>query len=416
MAIQAHPLRRQVVEEMHLRPTLQVAIPGVVIQTVRLVSQGERTAEIDAILPLSEDCADRDARHLKGLLPQGVRFAWERHSEGSTTTLVLPTSIDASRADGATAWIESLPGQVMRATRIEFVEHDAAGLIMLERFVTSDLVAGQIGSARFWSDFRIHEGGYGLIIIAANDEDRARLSRRVQELQELGNYRNLALMGLALVRNTGDELARIEHEIAEASGALLVNDGSDEVLLGTLTALAAQTAAFSSTAGYRLSATRAYGQIVVDRLGELAAEPIEGFQTLQGFTDRRLLPALRTCEAFRRRIETASTSLERATSLLSTRIELRLAHQNVALLQPVERSSSLQLHLQRLVEGLSIVALSYYSLGLLEMVLKGLWRHHILAIAPGTLLAVAVVPMLIVFAMLLRWHTRRLHIRGARAR
>ena len=110
------------------------------------------------------------------------------------------------------------------------------------------------------------------------------------------------------------------------------------------------------------------------------------------------------------------TSLERATSLLSTRIELRLAHQNVALLQSLERSSSLQLHLQRLVEGLSIVALSYYSLGLLEMVLKGLWRHHILAIAPGTLLAVAVVPMLIVFAMLLRWHTRRLHIRGARAR
>ena len=38
----------------------------------------------------------------------------------------------------------------------------------------------------------------------------------------------------------------------------------------------------------------------------------------------------------------------------------------------MERSSELQLRLQRLVEGLSVGALGYYSLGLLAYVLKGL--------------------------------------------
>ena len=60
------------------------------------------------------------------------------------------------------------------------------------------------------------------------------------------------------------------------------------------------------------------------------------------------------------------------TGLLRTRVETRIENQNARLLESMERSSSLQLRLQQLVEGLSVVALSYYSIGLLGYLLKGM--------------------------------------------
>ncbi len=83
-----------------------------------------------------------------------------------------------------------------------------------------------------------------------------------------------------------------------------------------------------------------------------------------------MTPATRTCRAFAGRLDALSARLERAAALLRTRIETRVQSQNTALLASVELTGSRQLKLQHLVEGLSVVAVSYYALGILAYLIR----------------------------------------------
>ncbi len=56
---------------------------------------------------------------------------------------------------------------------------------------------------------------------------------------------------------------------------------------------------------------------------------------------------------------------------LDVRIDSRIKGQNLQLMQSMERSTQLQLRLQTLVEGLSVIAAAYYLVGLFAFVAKG---------------------------------------------
>jgi uncharacterized membrane-anchored protein len=62
----------------------------------------------------------------------------------------------------------------------------------------------------------------------------------------------------------------------------------------------------------------------------------------------------------------------RLTSLLRARVEVSLQKQNRQLLESMDRRAQLQLRLQEMVEGLSVIAIGYYGVGLLGYALKGL--------------------------------------------
>ena len=55
----------------------------------------------------------------------------------------------------------------------------------------------------------------------------------------------------------------------------------------------------------------------------------------------------------------------RAGELLQTRVDVQRSAQNQELLERMDRRADLQLRLQHTVEGLSVVAISYYAVGLL---------------------------------------------------
>ena len=57
-------------------------------------------------------------------------------------------------------------------------------------------------------------------------------------------------------------------------------------------------------------------------------------------------------------------SLERAGELLRTRVDVERSAQNQKLLESMDRRADLQLRLQKTVEGLSVVAISYYAVNL----------------------------------------------------
>jgi uncharacterized membrane-anchored protein len=121
-----------------------------------------------------------------------------------------------------------------------------------------------------------------------------------------------------------------------------------------------------------MSATEAYCDVALHRLHALAAEPVVGFQSLAGFTERRLLPAAKTCQSFSARIESLARRIERATAQLRTRVEVRIHNQNNQILASMNDNARRQLQLQRLVEGLSVVGMSYYLIGLLAYMVKGI--------------------------------------------
>ena len=69
----------------------------------------------------------------------------------------------------------------------------------------------------------------------------------------------------------------------------------------------------------------------------------------------------------------------------------------------MDRRSKLQLRMQTTVEGLSVIALSYYSLGLLSYLVTPL--ASVIGVSPKLIKGVAVLPIILA----VYWFTQRIH-------
>lgn len=376
MVFTEHPLRRGLVREMHLRRFPQVPVPCEIVQMVWVIEEAEREQErrmMDAAPGGIDFAIDEEARHVSATAKSGATFIWEKHTEASTITAILPPEAQEGQRK-IVDWMENWPGAVVRATRLTIeADEDAAARRFDEmEFYEDDLVSCHLsGGARLWSDFGIHEG-YGRTLIAANGAPPRDLGRIVQRVQELGNYRNMALLGFPLVQQYGPQLGALERRLADY-GQMLESDpkSDDEALLDQLTGLSAELALIRVETGYRLGATRAYAEIAANRLEKLEVRRIPGFPSLTDFTERRLLPAIRTCESFESRLGDLSERADGVIALLNTRIDTRIKAQNRDLLSSMESSLGIQLRLQSLIEGLSIIAATYYAVGLIAYLVKG---------------------------------------------
>jgi uncharacterized membrane-anchored protein len=85
-----------------------------------------------------------------------------------------------------------------------------------------------------------------------------------------------------------------------------------------------------------------------------------------------LIPASRTCSVFRQRLSHIAERISGVMHTLDVQIDSRIKAQNLRLMQSMERSTQLQLRLQTLIEGLSVIAAAYYLGGLIAYMTKGL--------------------------------------------
>ena len=116
-------------------------------------------------------------------------------------------------------------------------------------------------------------------------------------------------------------------------------------LLGELTRLAAEVESGLAASSFRFGAARAYYDLITQRIDELRETPLAGFQTIDEFTQRRLAPAMATCESVSRRLRDLSERVARASALLSTRVDIVRERQNQSLLASMDRRARLQLRL-----------------------------------------------------------------------
>ena len=376
MAFTEHPLRRWAVDEMRLRRFAPVGRDCDIYQVVRLVDPEERAAEDQWLL------GDRPAfdewslahRHGSGQTRAGLHFIWERHTEASTVTLILPGAMPDDQRMPFIQWLEQWPGSVVRATRIFIVpdsRHMEARLAAMGVSMEDMVCCDVSGPVRIWSDFGIFDDGYGRLFISAGDVGDGERGRIVQRIQELGNYRNMALLGFPMVQHYGPQLDRLEERLSVHAKCVAQADQDDETLLNELADISAELELIRSATGFRLSATAAYAEVAADRLATLDVRPLPNHQSLKDFTERRLVPASRTCSVFRQRLSHIAERVSGVMQALDTRIDSRIKTQNLSLMRSMERSTQLQFRLQTLVESLSVIAAAYYLIGLVAYLVKG---------------------------------------------
>ena len=361
------------------------------------------------------------AVQLKGAVDCGpFRLKWERHSEFSAFILTRPVTageewfavppIELPPRD----WRAGLAGDLLVATHLALWPESKPPMTAetLRALFSASNINGCLvadGVAMVWSDFRIHPDGFTRILALDRGLRATQAGRLVQRLLNIETYRLMAMLAFPLARQVGGEITCIENRLADLTGCMNQNAGleQDHALLAELSALAADMERITASTTYRFGASRAYYDLVERRIAELRASRVPSVQTLWEFTDRRLAPAMRTVAAVRERQDSLSARIARAANLLRTRVDVALEQQNRDLLHSMDRRAGLQLRLQETVEGLSVVVLSYYLVGLISYAVKALSKLG-LPLNPDLVAGLAIPVVIVAVGLSMRRLRRRL--------
>jgi uncharacterized membrane-anchored protein len=115
---------------------------------------------------------------------------------------------------------------------------------------------------------------------------------------------------------------------------------------------------------------------------------------------RRFDPAMRTCRSAQERLNELSARAERAANLLRTRVDVANQAASQETLRAMDRRAALQLRLQETVEGLSVVAISYYAVNLAAGLMAPLTER--LGIDKPLMLALLTIPVVLLVWMMVR--------------
>ena len=316
----------------------------------------------------------------------GMTVRWSLHTEFVRYTFGIEGSGGEPFVQNALTgipddWLASVPGRMLAGVHALVVgEAEAPSLNDMARgwFAGHDLIGAGIadGAATALTDLRLHDDAYagcGFVryVVLNRQLNPRQMGRMLGRLFEIECYRMLALLALPVAKQQMRELDEVSLRLSSATRELLAPTAGGD-LLAELTCLAGRLEDAVSTSQYRFSAARAYYQLVERRIGELREVRLAGLQPFREFMERRLAPAMQTCDTVMGRQERLSARLQRATALMRTRIEVELQQQNRELLQSMDRRAALQLRLQETVEGLSVGVLTYYAVGLFGYVAKAL--------------------------------------------
>jgi uncharacterized membrane-anchored protein len=383
-----HPLRSVLIEEVHARPFAAVEPPEHASHLAFVSGEEAIVEDFDHLVRLCQ-------RYGNVALPTSgtkhftfdfgaFRLKWERHGEFCTYTFFYHAPFEQPFSISAISivprdWLETIPGERLVAVHVAVEERgrpprnapDLAAIFRSETLAGSRVFGG---AALAWTDFEVHEDGFGRILVQDLNLDPLETGRLVQRLLEIETYRMMALVGLPHVQELRPQLSQIEQETAQIARTMskTAGLGDTRAMLTRLSRLSADVEGITASLIYRVDATRAYFALVRRRVERLREERLERLQTIEEFTERRLAPAMKTCEAVGSRLDSLSRRLARATDLLRTQVDVALQEQNRDILFSMDRRARLQSRLQRILEVISIVALTYYLTVLLMTILEAL--------------------------------------------
>ncbi len=383
-----HPRRRELNDEVHARPPDSLPTPCAVTYIARLPKRDPRSGVGkdllgDLLRRFGQGRPDRAVDHFTTMLGAD-RLRWERHTEYNRYTFVAPVDVtDTSNTFHEPGipddWLEEMRGEVFVGVRAKIIGPEEINTPIDElsrkcfngNTLIGSRVADQGGLAL--TDLCIHEDGFSRIVLINQNMSEAQTGRVLQRLFEIETYRMMALLALPVARDLSPVLDDDELELSAIGEALLdAESHHEQEWLERLTRLSASSQSRHQRSSYRFAAADAYYEIVLQRISELRETRIQGLQTFEEFTTRRLTPAVKTYRAVSRRQQSILEQMARATKLLSTRIDISRQQQNQSLLASMNRRVKMQLRLQATVEGLSVAAVTYYVVGLVGTIVSGI--------------------------------------------
>ena len=403
-----HPQRTALHNELHARPSLYFDAPAHVFHLAFIGGQ----RECDALLRRCCPQADTDA--VQGITRfDGCPFKWERHSEFFTLTLVRPSS------DSAPDW-SALPAalaeaiapyreQMINAMQVLVREEDG---LQLARYGFKDPSGSSVGGgdAVVWSDFRLDEQGNNRLLFVNRRLNAYRLGRMIRRLLEIETYRMMASLALSTAKALGPQLDGFDRSLVNLSERNAGASGVQaKVLLEDIAELSRQVVASTVKSRHRFSATQAYAQLVFERLAELREGHVDDCQRLGIFIERRFKPTVRYCAATEQRLEHLAKGVANLGDLLQARVQVEMEEQNAEILRSLNARAESQIKIQRAVEGLSIIAITYYLLSLFKLLYAGLDTLGAHIAPKDALVGLAPVVGLILGVILLRIRKAKQH-------
>jgi uncharacterized membrane-anchored protein len=378
-----HPLRYALVNELHARP-FPALKPPCSAAYLAIREDGEAQTRDRG----------RDRAHLLNLLdrhgtahpqPGATHFSgtigradlkWEAHTEFVAYSAFTP-GLSARPFDPMEAevfppdWLSSSPGRrvVSLLIRVEEMAGDEAAMLarMDDWFVTESLAVARVvdGAAVIAGDFRIDPAGHmRFAVFVRPGTGTGRVGRIVQRLCEIETYRAMSMLGFVEARALSDRLNAVDPRLSALVSGLDADRRPAEAALHELLAIAAELESLAVHNSFRFGATGAYEAIVMNRIAVLHEERVNGRQSFGEFMARRYDPAMRTVKSAQGRLREMAERAQRAAELLRTRVDVERSGQNQKLLESMDRRADMALRLQHTVEGLSVVAISYYAVSL----------------------------------------------------
>jgi uncharacterized membrane-anchored protein len=373
-----HPQRFSLHNEVHARSTIIRGLPGRASHLALSRSSDEKTYERQHLSQLCERfgvaAPSTDADHFSATF-DSFQLRWEQHGEFSTYTFYVQGVESTPFAEPALKkvpvdWLSNLTGKMLVATHATILpksEHpDLADIAPY--FANNPLVGSTVtgGAACVFTDFRIHVDGFSRFLIVNNNlrvEQGARLMNRLFEIEV---YRVLALLAFPIARKLSPELKKADQQLYTITNEMTQSSGNDAQLLDELTMLAAEIENHVSSNHLRFDAASAYYNLVEQRLIDLREVRIQGIQTIGEFIKRRLEPAVNTCRSTANRFTSLSERVGNTSQLLRTRVDIIIERQNQDLLTSMNLRAKMQLRMQQMVEGISVVAITYYAASLIR--------------------------------------------------
>ncbi|MEM8577582.1 MAG: DUF3422 domain-containing protein, partial [Pseudomonadota bacterium] len=407
--IDDHPLRYRLANELHARPFPSMEGPCtaayIAIKQTEDAAARDRSADLDHLIQLLDRHGaphpQPGATHYYGQIGRHW-LKWEQHTEFVTYTAFSDGAGErafdpAEFAPFPADWLENAPGERMTSALLRIVPRPREAEILSQLaqwFVPESLAVSTVleDAAVVAGDFRIDAAGHARFAVFVSEGTGARrIGRIVQRLCEIETYKTMSMLGFARVREMGPKLGALDAALTELVGDMREGRAGAEATLRALLDTSAELETVSARASFRFGATGAYEAIVNQRIEALREVRYMGRQSFGEFMMRRYEPAMRTVKSAQERLEAMSARSVRAANLLRTRVDVERSAQNQKLLESMDRRSDTQLRLQRTVEGLSVVAISYYAVSLASYLLYPLEEPT--GLSKGMLTAMVTVPV-----------------------
>lgn len=403
-----HPLRYRLSNELHARPFPAIACPATIAyvaikrpaEAIKAQSQEEHIHLTELLDRYGAPHPQPGATHYSGRIGR-YRIKWEMHTEfasymiyrdGLSDRAFDPAEFDVFPAD----WLARAPGKCMSAISLRVMARpsdEEIPALLSDWFVPESLAVSRVlnDAAVIAGDFRIDPAGLmRFAVFVSEGTGPQRIGRICQRLCEIETYKSMSMLGFARARGILDQIGAMDARLTELTLEMTGHAKPAEDTLTPLLETASELEALSARVSFRFGATGAYEAIVTQRIDVLREEPFRGLQTFHEFMQRRYDPAMRTVKSTETRLERLAFRATRAGELLRTRVDVERSAQNQALLASMDRRADMQLRLQHTVEGLSVVAISYYAVSLVSYLLYPLTD---LEISKGMLTAGVTLPV-----------------------